>query len=70
MSIKTNNPDLEDALRSSIPFTNWSDNIIWLKKTGNDSCSLKKIKSGNEFLTDNSEIGIKFDGKRFHATGY
>ena len=68
--IKANNADLEDALSSSIAFTNWSNNIIWLKKTGNDSCLLKKIKSGNEFLTDNSEIGIKFDGKRFHATGY
>ena len=67
--IKANNPDLEDALRGSIAFTNWFNNIIWLKKTGNDSCSLKKIKSGNEFLTDNSEFGIKFDGKRFHATG-
>lgn len=64
--IVVKNPDLDDVLRSSIAFTNWTDNIIWLKKTGNDSCSLKKIKSGNEFLTDDSEIQIKFDGKRLH----
>ena len=64
--IVVKNPDLDDVLRSSIAFTNWTDNIIWLKKTGNDSCSLKKIKSGNEFLTDDSEIRIKFNGKRLH----
>ena len=69
-NINIRKADLEDALRSSVTFTNWSDNIIWLKKVDNENCTLKKIKSGIDFLSDNSETALKFDGKRLSVSGY